>query len=501
MLISYNYKVMKSYFFDLNPFYKEIAMAIAEDRLTTKSLVKLDKIDYASFVDSLDVKSLSEMSSLATDFLGDIDGYVNNLFNNPILGAIHNLINEAIGIFENVICCEYPSLSVRLPSYKTSLNRNLNMSWNISICGKSKTINPIDTILSAIGFVQSNPGILSGDKDAILRAVLTSDLVRKMNILGLGTVIPDCILDKTGASLSSYYSTRGTGASLSTRRRLANLINKDKCARLVASQVGLFGALESYNNSHLINMILEGDPTKGSTYFYALLGMDQYRINNLMGYSQSFTYTYSYQQTYTKLAVFSQAKSAGLITDKDKAYMSGKASDVLDALSQDETKDKKLDVVLDTLDMIDPTWNKDDLGNTNLSVTKDNETMYELAKQKLQSSNDATISIDITYEDIITSDPTDLRVTEANPKKVNVNKVFNNEIEAAGYICNLEGMEITADNLVSVVMKLRLGRGRTSVLVLGKYTVIYKEYLDLDGVYETVLNTEHHIAIINSFAS
>lgn len=462
-------------------------MAIAEDRLTTKSLVKLDKIDYASYVDSLDVKSLSEMSSLSTDFLGDIDGYVNNLFNNPILNGVHNLINEAIGIFENVICCNYPSLSVRMPSYKSSLNRNLNMSWNYNICNKSKSVSPIDTVLSAVSFVQSNPYILTGDKDAILRAVLTSDLVQKMNILGLGTVIPDCILDKTGASLSNYYSNRGSGASLSTRRKLANLINKDKCAKLVASQVGLFSALETYNNSHLINMILEGDPTKGSTYFHALLGLDQYRANNLMGYSQSFTYTYSYQQTYTKLEVFSRAKSAGLITNKDKAYMSGKASDVLDALSQDESKDKKLDVVLDTLDMIDPTWNKDNEGNTNYSAIKNNETMYELAKQKLQSVSDASISIDISYYD--------------DNKVAIVKDTFDNEIEAAGYICNLEGMEITTDNLVSVVMKLRLGRGRTSVLILGKYTVIYKEYLDLDGVYETVLNTEHHIAIINSFAS
>lgn len=390
-------------------------MAINDsNRVISSGVTKLEKKNYATEVDKTEVKSLSELASGSIPGkLDDLSNFnANDLICTPVLKD-HDLELEALGQFGNPFCCKYPPLNLRLPNYNIDLDRNLDFTFNVEVCGESKKINPIDYLMKASSFVNQNPGIFSKDANTRLRALLSSDMVQKMNIAGLGSVIPDCILDKVGGFLSNVGSPYGDGGSLSLRKRLDQALSKDKCARLVASQVGLYDFLSAANNSHFINMIMDGDPTRAETYFSAVLGLELQRISFMTGYSQSFREEYAVNQTYVKLSAFNTLIANGNITEADRAYCVVASEDVLSSLDQDETENKDLDTISKALDFMSPDWNKDDAGHKNLYKTKDNVVMADLANNKL-------LSLD--------------------------------------------------------------------------------EEIDLDGIYETVLNNEHHIAIINAFA-
>lgn len=390
-------------------------MAINDsNRVISSGVTKLEKKNYATEIDKINIKSLSELASgVIPGKLPDLSSFnANDLICTPVLKD-HDLELEALGQFGNPFCCKYPPLNLRLPNYKIDLDRNLDFTFNVDVCGESKKINPIDYLMKASSFVNQNPSIFSKDANTRLRALLSSDMVQKMNIAGLGSVIPDCILDKVGGFLSNVGSPYGDGGSLSLRKRLDQALSKDKCARLVASQVGLYDFLSAANNSHFINMIMDGDPTRAETYFSAVMGIELQRISFMTGYSQSFREEYAVNQTYTKLSAFNALVANDKITEADRVYCIVDSEDVLSSLDQDETENKNLDTIAKALDFMSPDWNKDDEGHKNLYKTKDNTVMADLANNKL-------LSLD--------------------------------------------------------------------------------EEIDLDGIYETVLNNEHHIAIINAFA-
>lgn len=380
-------------------------MAInTENRMVSSGLTKLEKKNYATQVDSTEVKSLSELAS-GTPYgqLSDLSSFNNNdLICLPVVKD-HDESMESLGQFENPFCCKYPPLNLRIPRYKLDLDRDLDLSFNVEVCGENKRINPIDYVMKATSFVNQNPGIFSSDANTRLRALLSSDMVQKMNIAGLGNVVPNCILEKVGGFLSSAGSPYGTGGSLSLRQQLDQALSKDKCARLVASQVGLYDFLSDASNSHFINMVLNGDPTRAETYFSAVLGVQLQRISFMTGYSHSFREAYAYNQTYAKLTSFNTLVAKDLVTEKDKVYFNVDSTDILDSLANDETENKDLAAIEKALDFMSPDWDKDELGNKNLYKTKDNITMADLANNRLLNLN-PEIDLDGEYETVLTND-------------------------------------------------------------------------------------------------
>ena len=380
-------------------------MAInTENRLVSGGLTKLEKKNYSTQVDSTEVKSLSELAS-GTSYgkLSDLSSYnSNDLICLPSVKD-HDSSMESIGQFENPFCCKYPPLNLRLPRYKFDLDRDLDLSFTVEICGESKKINPIDYVMKATSFINQNPGIFSSDANTRLRALLSSDMVQKMNIAGLGSVVPNCILEKVGGYLSSVGSPYGSAGSLSLRQQLDQALSKDKCARLVASQIGLYDFLSEANNSHFINMVLNGDPTRAETYFSAVLGVQLQRVSFMVGYSQSFREAYAYNQTYSKLTSLTTMMSKDLVTDKDKIYFNVNSMDVLDSLANDETENKDLSEIEKALDFMSPDWDKDELGNKNLYKTKDNVVIADLARNKLLTL-EPEIDLDGVYETTLSTD-------------------------------------------------------------------------------------------------
>ena len=469
---------------------EQMAMTTGKDRISTPVLSKLEKEDYSSKVDLMIHTSLSDAEALLSGVLADIDGYANSLINGINKIKDHNFNLEALGIFEDIFCCKYPSLSARLPSYNLSLNRKLDLSFNVTICGKTKSINPFDVAFQILNTINQYPGILHGDGEAILDALLANDLTSKMGLLGLGTALLTCVMDKSGGSITNQYSPFGCGASLTARNKLKDLLSKNKCARVIAKATGLYDTLASYNNSHFINMILDGDPRMASKYFCDMLGMSDisYKLGSiqsmLMGFGQSFNYSYSYNVSYSKIEILYGAWNSGLITPEYKSYLSADAKSILDALNQDENKNKDFDKINGTLGLLDPNWNKDEFGTTSYYRTIGNDVMGDLANNKLLSYIHNIIHIEISYNEELTGE---------------VKKLFKSESEAVEYLLDELSLDDTKRDEVLVMLRTYYNSEK---LLEDKYKITYyfqdDETLDLDGDYETHLLPEHHIAILQA---
>lgn len=306
-------------------------------------------------------------------------------------------------MFSNMLCCKLPSLKIRMPKLKFSLSmRKLkfgfknNLSFSLSICGKEKKINPTNAILNAANFIKKNPGILSPDKSTRLNALLKSDLLGKMNILGLGATIPTCILGKTVGSL---YGTDagGLGPSVRSRNGLKTLLYQDPCTAMFAKQPLINKWLSDSVAGQFIGTLLSADKEKAFSFVDLALGVLGQRESALGSLASALAYAYDYN-TRKKFELVNQVIGTGKIRGPDYLYLKSDSNKLLQNLDAEKEKNdsKTKDAVSDfntiigVLGAVDPTWNKDPLATKNepnYSGTACNKTLYELSTKVLTGTN------------------------------------------------------------------------------------------------------------------
>lgn len=306
-------------------------------------------------------------------------------------------------VFSNLLCCKLPSLKIRLPKFKFSFsmrklkfNFKTNLNFSLSICGKEKKINPVNSILNAANFIKKNPGILSPNKADRLNALLKSDLLGKMNILGLGTTIPTCILGKTVGSL--YGSDTGLGPSLRSRNGLKELLYQDACGAMFANQPLVNKWLSNSAAAQFLGTLLSADKEKAFSYVDLALGVLGQRESVLGSLASALAYAYDYN-TRNKIHLINQVIGTGKIRGEEYLYMKTDASQILKNLDaeKEESEVKTTTPVEDfktyisVMDKLDPSWNKnpnDTINTPNYWQVGCNTTMAELSKSTLLSKID-----------------------------------------------------------------------------------------------------------------
>lgn len=316
------------------------------------------------------------------------------------------------GMFSNALCCKLPSLKIRLPKLKFSLSlRKLkfsfknNLSFSLSICGKEKKINPTNAILNTANFIKKNPGILSPDKSTRLNALLKSDLLGKMNLLGLGATLPTCIL---GKSVGSLYGTSasGLGPSVRSRNGLKELLYQDPCTAMFAKQPLINKWLSDSIAGQFIGTLVSADKEKAFSYVDLALGVMGQRESALGSLASALAYAYDYN-TRKKFELVNQVIGTGKLRGPDYIYLKTDSKKLLENLdaekekNDNKTKDpiKDFDTIVGVLGTVDPSWNKDPVSTKNepnYSATACNKTLYELSNKVLTSTN-VELSLTGTY--------------------------------------------------------------------------------------------------------
>lgn len=374
-------------------------MAISANQLQVHTMVESSKEDYSTATEttSKDNFSDSSMSTLSSDSL-------TSKFTKPNIKDI-NALNQKQGIFSKILCCKMPSLSLRMPSLKLGFLRDLNFdpSFNVNICGKEKKVNPFDSIMSAAKFIQQNPGILSGSVEDRLNSLLKTDILDKMGILGLGGIVPTCILGKSISTL--YGSDTGNGPSLRSRNALKTLLYQDPCTAMLANIPLVSDWLSNSNTAALISTLLSADKDKAFSFIDACLGILGQRESVLGNILLAWGAVKDYN-TRAELDLLNRVINTGKLTGKDYILIQRPVKDIVDAL--DKEKEEKNPVTKDPVgdfnnyinifDKLNPSWNLWDV--------KCNKTMTELANAKLQSTYTKDMSLTGEYTTTLTRDNT-----------------------------------------------------------------------------------------------
>ena len=376
-------------------------MAIAENQLKVHQMVESSKDDFNNVSDDSRKETAKEEKTETKKKTSLFDK-----LNKPHVIDM-NIGKANGGIFSNILCCKLPSLNLRLPKYKLNFNRklkfNFSLKFKLSICGKEKKINPFDTAMNVANIIKKNPGLLSGDSKTRLQALLRSDILAKMNILGLGATVPTCILGKTIGSL--YGSDTGLGPSLRSRNSLRTLLYQDPCTAMFANQPLVNKWLSNSSAAALISTIISADKNKAYSFVDLALGITGQRESALGSLIGALAYSYDYN-TRNKLDVINRVVNSGKLTGRDFIYLKANIPNVLKDLDgEKEEKDVKsadpdfdFNKYLNLFNKLDPSWNS---GN-NFHATAGNKTFTELSNSKLKNKHGV---IDLTGNYTTTLEP------------------------------------------------------------------------------------------------
>lgn len=332
---------------------------------------------------------------------------LNNIANNPQLNnpllANTNLTPDVckadispkkslMASFNDFICNKVPSMLNRLKNFKLKFDRKLNLNldktFTMTVCGKEKKLNLMDAVMKASEIIRKNPGLLSGDKDAMLNALLKSDILAKMNILGLGATIPTCILRKTVGSLYGQSDT-GLGPSLRSRNALKELMYSDPCSAMFANNPLISSWLSNNAAAQIISTLMSNNPDKAFSLVDSALGIFGQRDSVLGGLMSSLAYAYDYN-TRNKVDVLDRIWPK--LTGQDIVQLRTDSSTILKKLDEEKEKNnivskkpsEDFNKYTNVISKLDPTWNY----NNNYSGTKGNNTLSELSNQVLKDTVD-----------------------------------------------------------------------------------------------------------------
>lgn len=398
---------------------------IASNLLKMKDTLNTAKEKIGSSTSTSSFQKLTESTSKltsntsSTSLLGSVTDTINSgldKFNK----VVSNVSNSVTGFFSNALCGKSVSsltsgisgfsnlsASLKMDKYKSLLNIGkankitFNSNINITVCGKTKSINPLDAISSVSNYIKKNPSILNNTKETLLRSLVKDELVTKLGLGNLGKIVQTCIIDKVLDDVNS--SDYGSGPTLRSKNTLRNLLNQDACLRSLAKTPLVSKYLSNASVVSLINVLLNKDKNTTQDLVEALLTVAGQRDTALYGLASAIAYAKDYNTRAKTKLVYSVFKNkSNTFTAKDYLCVRTDASKVLDKLDEEkeksnpQTNDPVNDFkeLTETLDILDPSW-KD--GN-NYHKVKCNKSLADLAER--------TLSANSTTPDFTTSDLT-----------------------------------------------------------------------------------------------
>lgn len=376
-------------------------MAITKDPFKISEMVKSPKANFSRLTEDLQKKAADiAKGSVFNNSKGDS----NSTFLNKVKSKFTDFKKQGMGIFEDILCCKAPAKVLMTDIYTESLDRRLSNEESLDACELSKIRNPMDAALKATKLFAEYPGLLSGDASTRLNTLIRSDLLEKMNILGLGNIVPTCIFGNTFKSLSG--SSQYLGTSLKDKNELRNLLAQNACTAAISNTPLVSGWLSKSVAANLINTVIDSvqNGPNFTRILESFLHVTDQRSSVLGGLLLSISNAYDYN-TRTKLNGIAYVYNFGNLNTEEKTMLKYDAKNILDSLDREkENKDnldntnprEELKEIYQTIEILDPNWKIWD--------AKGNSTLCELSQQVLRSRDMKTITLDATATTTLTTE-------------------------------------------------------------------------------------------------
>lgn len=387
-------------------------MAISEDRLKIAEVTKSTVSNFQSRVDK-PFESLESLQNAANAINSNIEGTINGFmsgfeskatsFLDKFIPKNLSLNTNQLGFFENILCGKLPSLDLRLPKFKMDMFKDINFSFDVTICGKSKQVNPIDAALSIVDKLRNSGNLFAGR--AGLNQLIESALRNKLSDLGI-MGLPDCILDSSRWGSRSYGDP--LGGSLYNKMLVNDMLGVNGCAGDILRSLGLNEGINKVVMSNIFSKLSGADATMAYNALLKLMGSDplgaSYGMSSVLGSANNpyvwnqmgMAYNgYSNQNDvdFLKILNFDQSSLLGVnpnISNNELVNLRTDSSNMFSNLSNSNINYNDpasgLKQVIMTANLVDPNWNKDNEGNISLYKTRNNSTLANLSNSYLQSN-------------------------------------------------------------------------------------------------------------------
>ena len=409
-------------------------MAITKDPLSVATMIetKAESSGFSSMKDNLR-KQAADLKNNISNSLDSIKSSVLDKINLVQTG----LDRLGSSTFSDILCCKTPSASLRVDLYNNALDRGLGKGLNVDMCELSKIKNPIDTILALTNVINNYPGLLQGSMEDRLNYLIRSDLLAKMNILGLGNVIPTCIF---GNTINNLAGTSGPiGANVHDKNELRALMQQNPCAATLANQPLISGWLSNSVTANLINVLIDSKTNGFNFYRFldaTLLSTGQ-RSSVLGGLIASIAYANDYN-TSVKMQGIHYVITNGNLTPDEYNILKYSTADLLKKLDKERennssqidgtsaggiipkpgessnsngssnptinkpTKQEEFTILKETLDVLDPTWKIWDVTGTKTACELSNGTLRSREVRNITLTDTVTTKLETEHKIAIT---------------------------------------------------------------------------------------------------
>ena len=378
---------------------------ISDNSLNILSIANVNNANYNTTSEAVDKELKNEEKQSSSTASKDTNKAKNKTKEKKVKKA-SKTGQQKKGFFNNKLFCGDKSLNLRIPQLKLNFDRILNWGISANVCGKQKKFQPYAAVMSTANIIQNNPGLLSGDKESALNALLKSNLLEKMIPLGLGRAVAPCLLNRTSGSL--YGSDNGMGPTLKSKNALREALYQDSCGAAIANVPLVSQFIDNNVYANLVSVMIGSANGQAGVYDWmnaalGIAGERQGAIGSLLG---SLAYAYDYNVR-DRIKVSYQLFNEGKITGADYMYFNTNSDLILSKLDEEKEKNnpntttpsQDFDMVIDVITKADSSWNEDD----NYYKTKGNQTLNELANAKLINQKQKRVELTANYTTTVTA--------------------------------------------------------------------------------------------------
>lgn len=414
-------------------------MAIAENRIDVTPIKESVKTSVSSGSNSNPKEYKSIGAKISDGFNAGsklVEGKINAALSG-VSSTIGTLLDKGIpknlsfntnklGFFENILCGKLPDLGLRLklPKIKADFNYDIKFGLDVTICGNSKKVNPVDAALTVVNAIRDPKTFLDQTKADLVNKLLDQGGEKILNKLGMGK-LSDCIRDSVMSNLNDAFGENGltlreklnmfdavttedcTGDLLQDLKNQANIQN-----RIAGAIIGKVTSLGDWTlGGQLLDKIIVSDKEWGINGIGDLLKWPTYNskpdesnylstqlrmMHGIFGEKHHGSRNLSMSEYYASYKLNKNYNKSDVLPLKAKSdYILGR----LASESVQKDNDEQFDSILTTLNIMDPNWTKDTEGNTNLYRAQDNELMDTLARGYLETR---TKTFDLTKTNVTT---------------------------------------------------------------------------------------------------
>lgn len=376
-------------------------MAITKDPFKVSELVKTPKANFAKLTEDIKKKAAEIAKGSA---FNNTTKDTNSTFLDKVKTKMTDFKKQGMGIFTDTLCCKTPAKVLMTDVYVESLDRRLTKDESLDLCELAKIKDPMDAALKATQLFAEYPGLLSGNASTRLNTLIRSDLLEKMNIFGLGNIVPTCIFGNTFKSLSG--SSQYLGTSIKEKNELRNLLAQNPCTAALSNTLFVSGWLSKSVTANLLNTIIDSvqNGPNFTRILESMLHVSGQRDSVLGGLVLAISNAYDYN-TKTKLNAITYAYNNIDLTAEEKTILKLDTKDILENLDKEkENKDdientdpgEELKEIYQSMNILNPGWK--------IWEVKGNKTMCELSQQVLRSRSIKTITLDATATTVLTTE-------------------------------------------------------------------------------------------------